>query len=125
MKLNQITIPCTDYDASVAFYQQLGFVLIVDAPPRYARFETEEGTTFSLHAVGKVTPADNFMIYFEVDDVDASVRKLEAKGIEFETQPVDQSWLWREARLIDPAGNRVCIYHGGENRRYPPWRVTD
>ncbi|MDH3811648.1 MAG: VOC family protein, partial [Gammaproteobacteria bacterium] len=31
---------------------------------------------------------------------------------------------WREACLRDPAGNVICIFHGGENRRYPPWRVS-
>jgi hydroxymethylpyrimidine/phosphomethylpyrimidine kinase len=25
--------------------------------------------------------------------------------------------------LKDPAGNVVCIYHAGQNRRYPPWRI--
>ncbi len=51
MLLNQITIPCTDYDASVAFYTRLGLTQIVDAPPRYARFEisTGEGATLSIH----------------------------------------------------------------------------
>jgi hydroxymethylpyrimidine/phosphomethylpyrimidine kinase len=36
---------------------------------------------------------------------------------------VDQRWLWREAWLKDPAGNEICIYHAGENRRLPPWRI--
>ena len=38
---------------------------------------------------------------------------------------VDQRWLWREAYLRDPAGNVICIFHGGENRRNPPWRVVE
>ena len=25
--------------------------------------------------------------------------------------------------LRDPAGNAICLYHAGENRRFPPWRV--
>ena len=32
-------------------------------------------------------------------------------------------WLWREARLVDPSGNVICLYHAGENRLNPPWRV--
>ena len=36
----------------------------------------------------------------------------------------DKSWLWREAILVDPAGNRICLYRAGENRKYPPWRVS-
>ena len=37
--------------------------------------------------------------------------------------PIDQDWLWREARLADPSGNIICIYRAGENRRFPPWRI--
>jgi hydroxymethylpyrimidine/phosphomethylpyrimidine kinase len=36
---------------------------------------------------------------------------------------MDQRWLWREAYLRDPAGNVLCIYHAGTNRRFPPWRI--
>jgi hydroxymethylpyrimidine/phosphomethylpyrimidine kinase len=27
--------------------------------------------------------------------------------------------------LRDPAGNAVCLFHGGENRRNPPWRLPE
>ena len=63
------------------------------------------------------------MIYFEVADVDRTVLELKDKGIAFESEPTDQRWLWREATLKDPAGNPLCIYHAGDNRRYPPWRI--
>ena len=52
MRLNQITVPLIDYDASKAFYLTLGLKLIVDSPPRYARFEMPEGgSTFSIEKV--------------------------------------------------------------------------
>jgi catechol 2,3-dioxygenase-like lactoylglutathione lyase family enzyme len=123
MELNQVTLPTIDYDASVAFYKALGLVQIVDSPPRYARFEADNGATLSVHAVDELAEATGVTIYFEVDDVDGRVRELEDAGLVFESQPVDQRWLWREAYLRDPAGNIICIFHGGENRRYPPWRV--
>lgn len=122
MDLNQVTIPCVDYAASVAFYTKLGLRQIVDSPPRYARFESSSGTTMSIHAADPVTAAET-TIYFEVDDVDAEVKRLKAEGFEFDSEPTDQNWLWREAYLRDPAGNTVCIYHAGENRRFPPWRI--
>lgn len=124
MDLNQVTLPCHDYDASVAFYRSLGFTLIVDSPPHYARFETRRGTTFSIHLVEPAQARADVVIYFEVDDVDATVAALVDKGLEFEAMPEDQPWLWREAYLRDPAGNSLCIYHAGDNRRQPPWRVT-
>lgn len=123
MDLNQVTVPCLDYEASVEFYKKLGLTQIVDSPPRYARFETPAGTTLSIHSSqGRAACADS-VIYFEVDDVDAIVSSLQDKGLQFDMMPTDQRWLWREAYLEDPAGNRVCIYHAGENRRNPPWRI--
>lgn len=123
MDLNQVTLPCTDYDASVRFYRALGLTLIVDSPPRYARFETPTGATLSIHRSDSTDSIGDTVIYFEVANVDLAVRKLQAAGLEFDSEPADQDWLWREAYLRDPAGNSICIYHAGNNRRNPPWRV--
>jgi len=118
MKLNQVTVGTTDYEASVAFYKKLGLTQIVASPPRYARFETPDGETFSIEQVDEVKSTT--LVYFEVDDVDAFTAAL---GLPLTRQPTDQPWLWREARLKDPCGNEICIYHAGENRRFPPWRI--
>lgn len=125
MDLNQVTLPCTDYVESVCFYKLLGLTQIVDSPPRYARFETSAGTTLSIHSAGSCAESADVVIYFEVADVDFEVRRLQNLGLKFETAPTDQHWLWREAYLRDPAGNLICIYHAGQNRRYPPWRIDE
>ena len=122
VNLNQVTVPARDYDASIAFYRALGLTQIVDAPPRYARFECEGGATLSIHVAAEEAVGDA-LIYFENADLDAWVARACAAGLQFDTFPADQSWLWREARLRDPAGNRLCLYFAGENRRFPPWRV--
>jgi catechol 2,3-dioxygenase-like lactoylglutathione lyase family enzyme len=123
MKLNQVTVPAADLERSIAFYRTLGFRLIVKNG-HYARFEIGDGSaTFSLHlgeAVGQGP-----LLYFECEDLDVRVAELKAKGIAFDHDPVDQSWLWREAWLRDPAGNRLCLYFAGENRRFPPWRLKE
>ena len=119
MKLNQVTVAVTDYGAAVDFYKRLGLTQIVDAPPRYARFETSSGETFSIHVADVVGPTT--IVYFEVEDVDAFAAGLDLPLLQ---APVDWDWLWREARLADPSGNIICIYHAGENRRFPPWRMA-
>lgn len=123
MRLNQITVGFTDYAASVAFYQALGLTQIVDAPPRYARFETPTGETFSIHRVEAVA-GDSTLVYFEIEALDERAAALKAVGIIFESGPRDESWGWREARLRDPAGNPLCLYWAGDNRRFPPWRIN-
>ncbi len=125
MNLNQITLPVKDFDRSVAFYRDMGFTQIVHSPPRYARFECPEGdSSFSLHTVNQ--PANTFgvVVYFECVDLDARVQRLIAKGFEFTQLPTDERWLWREARLLDPSGNMLCLFFAGDNRKYPPWRVA-
>ncbi|HEY0105198.1 MAG TPA: VOC family protein [Rhizomicrobium sp.] len=126
MRLNQVTVLALDVERSVAFYETLGLRLIVRSP-HYARFELPDGeATFSLHlAADAGRAAEGCGIYFECDDLDARVAGLKAKGIVFDSDPADQSWLWREAWLTDPAGVKLCLYKAGENRRYPPWRLKD
>jgi catechol 2,3-dioxygenase-like lactoylglutathione lyase family enzyme len=126
MRLNQITAPASDLKASIAFYELLGLRLIVKSP-HYARFELPKGeATFSLHLVeGAIARENAPHLYFEFSDVglDTEVERLKAAGVAFERELVMQSWLWREAWLRDPAGNTICLYHAGENRRFPPWRI--
>lgn len=123
MRLNQVTLAVKDLEAAKAFYQRLGLLQIVDNPPTYARFECAEGgSTVSLEASANAGAGDT-VIYFECEDVDAEVARLKEQGIAFEQLPTDESWLWREARLRDPSGNRLCLYHAGPNRRFPPWRI--
>jgi hypothetical protein len=55
--------------------------------------------------------------------VDHAVDELKRAGFCFACDPVDQPYLWREAILLDPDGHRVFIYHAGENRLDPPWRL--
>ena len=125
MNLNQVTLPVTDFDRNVAFYRDMGFTLIVHSPPRYARFECPVGdSTFSLHAVDHEVNTAGVVVYFECADLDARVKQLVAAGFAFSQLPTDERWLWREARLIDPSGNVICLFWSGENRKNPPWRIA-
>ena len=124
MILNQITIPSLDLEKSVTFYKTLGLHLIVDALPRYARFECPDGdSTFSIHKVDMLPKEDGITIYFEDDNLDALVFTLQQKGIIFKQLPEDKSWLWREAHLQDLDGNYIILYKAGKNRKNPPWRI--
>ena len=121
MKLNQVTLPAADLSRSIAFYEKLGFVLIV-TDDHYARLENPDDlSTLSLER--RSDGGDGAHVYFECEDLDSRVASLKQGGIAFDSDPQDQSWLWREAWLRDPAGNRLCLFFAGENRRFPPWRL--
>ena len=122
MDMNQVTLPVGDVEEAAAFYRRLGFTQIVDTA-HYARFECPDGDgTFSLSLAGEEF-RNGAIIYFEHRDLDAWVSELIERGVEFDEMPADKRYLWREASLRDPAGNRIKLYWAGEARRFPPWRV--
>jgi catechol 2,3-dioxygenase-like lactoylglutathione lyase family enzyme len=122
MRLNQVTVTVADMAAAWDFYVALGLQPIVDSRPRYARFVCPDGdSSFSLHEGAAGTALTT--VYFECDDLDERVAALTAAGLRFSHGPVDQRWLWREAELFDPSGNRILLFRAGENRLNPPWRI--
>lgn len=123
MNLNQVTLPVNDMTLAVTFYQQLGFSLIVDTP-HYARFECPQGdSTFSL-SLSEEAFENGAIIYFEHEQLDRWVEQLQEKGIVFEQWPQDMPYLWREAIVRDPSGNKIKLFWAGENRLNPPWKVS-
>lgn len=122
MDLNQVTLPVSNMDETTNFYRRMGFLQIVDTP-HYARFECTSGdSSFSL-SLEEIGAQNKSVIYFEHQALDELVGELKAKGIEFFQEPKDMSYLWREAVLFDPSGNKIKLYWAGENRLNPPWRV--
>jgi catechol 2,3-dioxygenase-like lactoylglutathione lyase family enzyme len=123
VRLNHVTLPSRDVERTAGFYRRLGLTQIVASYPDYARFVSPEGdVTLSLHRDEQAPTGAS--IHFEVADVDAAVARLREAGFEIETEPVDQPYLWRESTLLDPDGNRVFVYHAGEMRLDPPWRLA-
>jgi len=124
MNLNQVTILSKDVSISAEFYKKLGLKLIVDALPKYVRFECSKGnSTFPIHETDLET-LNSTIIYFEVEAINEEFKKLTDKGINFISKPELKSWLWTEMSCLDPNGNTIIIYHAGENRLNPPWRVN-
>jgi catechol 2,3-dioxygenase-like lactoylglutathione lyase family enzyme len=124
VRLNHITLPARDVERSAGFYVRLGLTQIVADYPRYARLLAADGdTTLSLHQAGEGIQ-NSASVHFEVEHVDRTVQQLKQAGFEFVCDPVDQPYLWREAILLDPDGHRIFIFHAGENRIDPPWRLT-
>lgn len=124
MNLNQVTVPSSDVARSIEFYRRLGLILIVENLPRYARFECPEGeSTFSVEKRAVPIAGNGPVVYFECQDLDETVSRLKAQGVEFDSDPQDQPWLWRESTLKDPDSNQICLFSAGVNRKSPPWRI--
>ncbi len=124
MNLNQVTIYTDKPTETAEFFQQLGLRIIVDSLPRYARLECPDGeSTLSIQQADDIHGTNNIVLYFECEDLDKTVDELKSKGLTFDEDPTDRPWLWRQAYLKDPNGHKICLFHAGDNRKNPPWRV--
>ncbi|MCY7388143.1 MAG: VOC family protein [Burkholderiales bacterium] len=124
MRLNQVTVMVRDIDVACAFYVKLGLKPIVKSP-HYMRFMCPEGdSTFSIH-LGEGSTNSSTVIYFENDALDLLVEDLKGSGLQCDSGPTDERWLWREVRLRDPSGNPICLFQAGSNRFNPPWRLPE
>jgi len=122
MEMNQVTLPVKNMEEAVKFYLALGFIQIVDTP-HYARFSCPKGnSTFSL-SLELEEFKNGAIIYFETEKLDMLAESLVAKGVIFEQLPIEQRYLWKEAVLKDPSGNKIKLFWAGENRLSPPWKV--
>lgn len=120
--LNQVTVSSSDLSRSEEFYSRLGLRLIVRSD-HYLRFECPSGaSTFSVE-LQSAPSGTGITVYFETDQLDALCQRLEGEGLVFDHPPTDMPWLWREARIRDPDGHELCLYHAGQNRKHPPWRL--
>jgi catechol 2,3-dioxygenase-like lactoylglutathione lyase family enzyme len=124
MRLSHVTLHVADIRRSRAFYERLGFELIV-AADHYCRFIVGESTTLSIEAHHEaITPAAHVCIEFDSPAaLDAEIARLAASGVATAEPPNDKRWLWREARLIDPDGHILIYFFAGENKLDPAWRV--
>jgi lactoylglutathione lyase len=124
MRLTDVRLLVRDFPTAFRFWRDtvgLPVRMGEEAGP-YAEFDTEAATLaiFSSTAMSNDTGvtsgrggrgADDLMAVFEVDDVDAKVRELEARGVRFVSQPTDQpSWRLRVAHFRDPDGNLAELY---------------
>lgn len=127
MKLNHVTLLVTALRRSMDFYRRLGLRPIVHAPPRYARFVCPEGdANLSIEVTGEAALPARAQLYFEFGDaaqLDRRVAQLRDAGLHFHQLPTDMDYLWREARLADPDGHEIRLYHAGRHRLDPPWQL--
>jgi catechol 2,3-dioxygenase-like lactoylglutathione lyase family enzyme len=113
------TLPVTDLERSKAFYgDTLGLKLLWENP-----FSARFGVGGSELSIFKRAPTstEHTLAHFEVDDVEAVVADLEAKGVEFldydegplaTTGHIAQLGPARGAWFHDPDGNTLGIRQG-------------
>ena len=103
-------------EAAIAFYRDvLGLTFVSDDP--FAVVFDLNGTMLRIAKVESLTPAQQTVLGWQVDDIEATVRGLTEKGVTFERYPQleqDDMGIWtspgaRIAWFKDPDGNTLSL----------------
>lgn len=112
-RIGQIAIPIADLDAAVEFYRDTLGLPFLFRVPQLAFFDCA-GVRLMLSQPEKSSPgAASSIVYFAVDDIQAMVETLRARGVSFVDEPhviADMGTydLWM-AFFRDPEGNLFGI----------------
>jgi catechol 2,3-dioxygenase-like lactoylglutathione lyase family enzyme len=114
------TLPVTDLARAKAFYgETLGLAFLWENPVS-ARFRCGAGSELSIFK-RPPTVTEHTLAHFEVTDIEAAVRDLEARGVEFldytegpliTTGHIAQLGPARGAWFRDPDGNTLGVRQG-------------
>jgi catechol 2,3-dioxygenase-like lactoylglutathione lyase family enzyme len=105
-----LTILVSDMNRAITFYAE---TLGLERGPQYGDEWAEiraPGVSIGLHPSGKrpmVEHGRHMTIGLRVDDLDASVKQLEARGVRFTPAPADRGS--RLAYFTDPDGNPLYL----------------
>ncbi len=124
LSFNHAMVYVKDVQRALDFYHQLlGFKQVdefrYEDKPVYARLRAPGGDgTIALHQAGPgaSVASEGVRLYFEIRDLDAFCRKLQANGFYITQTPQMMPWGWRHAYLNDPDGHEISLYWAGENR---------
>ena len=119
IKLVFVSINVTDYDAAIAFYEKLDYVVFEDEAmgpdQRWITMKSPSGGTDL--AFSKVSEPDGRMMgCLSTDDVYREYDRLKALGVPFEGEPVRYPWA-TGVLLKDPFGNQYFLSQENETEQ--------
>ena len=109
IKTINITFHVSNFQEAVSFCENILGLQKKAQWPTYAVFDLC-GIMLGLEPGGeRAVKKDLPDIYFQVDNVDDAYNDLKGKGVQFLTEPKDQSWGARTAKFVDPDGNSFIL----------------
>jgi lactoylglutathione lyase len=105
-----------DLRAALGFYRDLLGATVTyefpgpDGQPGYVGLElgsSHLGIGRDPEAAGE--PNERFSLWVYADDCDAAIERLRAARVTIVSEPADQPWGERVARVLDPDGNMVIV----------------
>ena len=116
----EANIPAADLGRAKAFYADtLGLTPARETEGVHLAYRTDGGTAFNVYETTFAGQAGHTIAQWHVDDIEAEVRDLRAKGVEFEVYDMpgvrwdgaiaSMEGLGRAAWFRDSEGNIMCI----------------
>ena len=109
-----VTVPTNDFDASVAFYENVLGLPVLKRWGSMPGIEFQAGNlTIAIMeptAFGQQFKPHSLPIALQVDDVPAARARLEAQGVQFHGDVIDSGFC-HQAIFSDPAGNTLDLHH--------------
>jgi len=109
--ISAVTLVTADMDASVAFYEALGFDRIYGGPTApFSSYRAGSGFVNLQLDTGHRSSGEVWgRVIFWVDDVDAMHDRVVAAGFAPETEPADAAWGERYFHVRDPDGHELSF----------------
>ena len=113
-------IPAADLDRARSFYADtLGLTPTSELPGGVLMYETAGGTAFTVYRTEFAGQAGHTIANWNVDDIEAEVRDLQAKGVHFEQYDMPgvewqdgvatMAGMGKAAWFKDSEGNILCL----------------
>jgi len=106
-RFSTVTVFTRDPAMLAQWYSSYADCRIMTATPAFVMLDAGSDTAIAFHVGEPPGQPGAVQFHLDVEDVDATVRRLEAAGIVFDEQPTDQPWGVRSASCRDPAGHGV------------------
>ena len=109
--ISAVTLATADMEASVAFYEALGFERLYGGPTEpFSSYRAGSGFV-NLQLDPRFRPAGEVWgrVIFWVDDVDAMYDRALAAGVAPGTEPADAAWGERYFHVRDPDGHELSF----------------
>lgn len=105
-------VPVRDMARARRFYEEdLGLRCTVDFRGEWIEYDLAGGCFAITTMVPELTPRDDAGgVAFEVDDVDATVKALRARGHRVKVEPFSTP-VCHMAIVLDPDGNAITLHH--------------
>ncbi|MVN22459.1 VOC family protein [Mucilaginibacter arboris] len=112
-KIEVVSVPVSNQEASKAFYQKLGFQLITETPMGNGQtwlqmgFEGGEASITLVNWFEKMSPGSMQGLVVKVDSIETEMQQLTDKGVT--VGKLDDTPWGRFCTIIDPDGNTVTL----------------